>query len=291
MCHGMAKVCVTGGATGFLGGYLVRLLEEKGYNVVAFGRNEDKGNALESESVTFVNGDLKNLTDLLMATSECDYVIHCGALSSAWGGPYEEFYEANVVGTKNVMDACRINRIKRVVYVSTPSIYTSPPAHKQDIKEEDYNKDNNLNNYIKTKLMSEALVKEAKYSHIEKVIIRPRGLIGGVGDPSLIPRLLRANHKVGIPLVNEGKQLIDITCVENVAYSLFLAMTVKEADGHTFNITNGEPMPFKEILSMFLKGIEVKANYLRVSYSLLSKIVAISEWLHRHLPMKKKNRF
>ena len=56
-----------------------------------------------------------------------------------------------------------------------------------------------------------------KASNLDYMIIRPRGLFG-IGDTSIIPRLLELNKKMGIPLFVDGKQKIDITCVENVAY-------------------------------------------------------------------------
>ena len=51
------------------------------------------------------------------------------------------------------------------------------------------------------------------------IILRPRGLFG-VGDTSILPRVLRLSRKIGIPLIRGGEQLMDMTCVENVALAI-----------------------------------------------------------------------
>ena len=85
--------------------------------------------------------------------------------------------------------------------------------------------------------MAENIIKSSKLNYM---IIRPRGLFG-VGDTSIIPRLLELNKKIGIPLFVEGKQKVDITCVENVAYALRLALENNQYSREIYNITNDEP--------------------------------------------------
>ena len=75
-----------------------------------------------------------------------DLVVHAGALSTVWG-PWEDFYQANVLGTKYVLEACRQTGTQRLVYVSSPSIYAAP-KDQLAIKESDAPEENNLNNYI-----------------------------------------------------------------------------------------------------------------------------------------------
>ena len=62
----------------------------------------------------------------------------------------------------------------------------------------------------------------------------------GVRDTSILPRVLRLSRKIGIPLIRGGEQLMDMTCVENVALAIRLALEAKEAHGQVYNITNGE---------------------------------------------------
>lgn len=278
------RVCVTG-ATGFLGKYVVELLTEKGYKVTAFGRNAVKGAELENDNVTFIKGNLESLRDVLSAVRGCEYVVHAGALSSAWGKE-KDFYNANVKGTEHILNACERYKIKRLVFISSPSIYTrSKDQH--FIKENQVAWNSELNYYIQTKILAEKAIRDFKTSTFEKVIIRPRGLFG-IGDTSIIPRLMRANKVIGIPVFNNGDNFVDITYVENAAHSIWLAMTVNGIDGAIYNITNDEPMAFKKILSIFLKEIGQKPRFLKLYYPVMSKIVGGIEWFYKIMKIKRE---
>lgn len=110
--------------------------------------------------------------------------------------------------------------------------------------------------------------------------MRPRGLFG-VGDPSIIPRLIRANAKIGIPLFNNGRNIVDMTCVENVAYALRLCLESPNAVGNSYNITNGEPKPFKEILETLFNSLGVQPNYLKLNSEVLYALSCLIERLYK----------
>lgn len=276
----MKKVLVTG-ATGFLGKYVVEELVEHGYLVRAFGRNSKVGRSLENSSVSFFQGDLTNAEDLLEACQGMNLVVHAGALSTVWG-PWEDFYQANVLGTKYVLEACRQTGMQRLVYVSSPSIYAAP-KDQLGIKESDAPKENNLNNYIRSKLASERLFKD--YPDVPSVILRPRGLFG-IGDTSILPRVINLSQKIGIPLIGDGRQLMDMTCVENVALAIRLALEAPEAKGEVFNITNGEPRAFRDLLEESLIGLGYPIKYRKIPASLLSGIASSLEFLYKTLHFK-----
>jgi len=276
----MKKVLVTG-ATGFLGKYVVEELVEHGYQVRAFGRNSQVGQSLEDSSVSFFQGDLTKAEDLLEACQEMDMVVHAGALSTVWG-PWEDFYQANVLGTKYVLEACRQTGIQRLVYVSSPSIYAAP-RDQLGIKESDAPEENNLNNYIRSKLASEKLFKD--YADVPSIILRPRGLFG-IGDTSILPRVINLSQKLGIPLIGDGRQLMDMTCVENVALAIRLAIEALEAKGEVYNITNGEPRAFRDLLEESLKGLGYPIKYRKLPASLLAGIASSLEFLYKSLNLK-----
>ena len=274
------KVLVTG-ATGFLGKYVVKELVAEGYFVRAFGRNEAVGQSLVSEQVEFFKGDLSSKQAVEEACKGVEMVVHAGALSTVWG-PWESFYQANVLGTQHVLEACRTNKISRLVYVSSPSIYAAP-KDQIGIKEEDAPTENHLNNYIKSKLLSEKLF--PAYPDVPSIILRPRGLFG-IGDTSILPRVLKLSQKIGIPLIKEGKQLMDMTCVENVALAIALALKADRAEGQVYNITNGEPTPFKELIEEALQGLELPIRYKKLPAFLLRGLASSLEVLYRFLPLK-----
>ena len=274
------KVLVTG-ATGFLGKYVVKELVAEGYFVRAFGRNEAVGQSLVSDKVEFYKGDLSSKQAVEEACKGVEMVVHAGALSTVWG-PWESFYQANVLGTQHILEACRTNKISRLVYVSSPSIYAAP-KDQIDIKEEDAPAENHLNNYIKSKLLSEKLF--PAYPDVPSIILRPRGLFG-IGDTSILPRVLKLSQKIGIPLIKEGKQLMDMTCVENVALAIALALNADRAEGQVYNITNGEPRAFKDLIEETLRGLGYSITYRKVPAPLLSVIASSLEFLYNILKLK-----
>ena len=276
----MKKVLVTG-ATGFLGKYVVEELVEHGYQVRAFGRNRAIGQSLVNASVTFIQGDLTNQEDLTKACQEMDMVVHAGALSTVWG-PWEDFYQTNVLGTKYILEACSEANIERLVYVSSPSIYAAP-RDQLDIKESDAPQENRLNNYIRSKLASEKLFKD--YPDVSSVILRPRGLFG-IGDTSILPRVLNLSQKIGIPLIGDGRQLMDMTCVENVALAIRLALETPQAAGEVYNITNGEPRAFRNLIEETLRGLGYPIRYRKIPAPLVSDISSSLEFIYKSLKLK-----
>ena len=276
----MKTVLVTG-ATGFLGKYVIEELVEHGYQIRAFGRNSKVGRSLENSSVSFFQGDLTKADDVLEACKGMDLVVHAGALSTVWG-PWEDFYQANVLGTKYVLEGCRQTGIQRLVYVSSPSIYAAP-KDQLAIKESDAPEENNLNNYICSKLASEKLFKD--YPDVPSIILRPRGLFG-IGDTSILPRVINLSQKIGIPLIGDGRQLMDMTCVENVALAIRLAWEAPDAKGEVYNITNGEPRAFRDLLEESLTGLGYPIKYRKLPAALLSGIASSLEFLYKTLNLK-----
>lgn len=275
----LETVLVTG-ATGFLGGYLVKELTPH-YNVYALGRNHDKKETLENMGATFCCGDFTDAKQCERYFQGIDYVIHAGALSTVWG-PWKDFYNTNVKGTHSVATLCRQYGVKRLIFVSSPSIY-SERGDRLDIREEQYNPSNSMNNYIKSKIMAEEILKQ--FDDLYCVTVRPRGLIGS-GDPSLVPRLLKANGSIGIPLFKNGKNIVDITCVENVAYALRLCLECNDIKGEAFNITNGEPREFKEVLELFLSSAGLAPKYLKMPLPLMYFAAFVAEVIYKGLQIQ-----
>ncbi|RKR75277.1 NAD-dependent epimerase/dehydratase family protein [Frondihabitans australicus] len=239
------------GASGFLGGHVVSDLREHGYEVVAAGRRRE---ALPADGPTFV-GDLDALAEAARGGSlgHLDVVVHCAALSSPWG-QWRDFEHANVIGTSRALTAAHAGGARRFVHISSPGIYAAP-RDLVDLRESDVDPSRPMNSYIRSKLEAEALLRDevGATGGPEIVVLRPRGIIGP-GDPALVPRLLRVHQRFGVPLMRGGRGLIDLTAVENVALAVRLAAETPGLDGEVFNITNGDPRPFVDLLDQLLDG-------------------------------------
>ena len=283
----MKQTVLLTGATGFLGKYVIKELEKRDYKIIAIGRNIKIGKERESANCKFYQVDFtfKEELEKIFIKEKIDIVLHCGALSSAWG-KWEDFYKCNVEGTKNIAELSYKYNVKRLVYISSPSIY-SEKKDRINIKEEEYNPKNKLNYYIMTKIMSEEIINKINKQGLYTVIIRPRGLIG-IEDPSLMPRIMKANKKIGIPLFNQGKNLVDITCVENVAYACYLAIVSEDINGEVFNITNDEPQEFKSLLQKFCSAADEEAKFLELPFGILYFIASLLEVIYKIFRLKKE---
>ena len=247
------RVLVTG-ATGFLGSKLCEYLKNKNFEVVATGRNEEKGSILKAQGFDFIQADL-SIDNLVQKFINIDYVIHCAALSSPWGS-YKNFYSSNVIATQKVAEFCLNNNI-RMVHISSPSIYFEF-KDKFDIKEnEDIYPTKKINYYAETKYLSEKTVDEFYKKGLNVITLRPRAIFG-VGDTTLIPRLFKANNTKFIPLIRKNDIKIDITHVDNVCEAIYLSLQCNEKFfGNKYNVTNDEPI----YLIPFLKDIITNCGY------------------------------
>lgn len=284
----VTNVLVTG-AYGFLGRYTVRELLAHGYAVTAFGRDASKLQALKeslseaaadgdsSGTLHLYQGDFCDLRAITDATEGMDYVIHCGALLKGWGRR-EPFFKANVEGTRNVLTACQINHIKRMVYTSSPSAYAM--ENNLHITEDDYNEGNRLNYYIESKIQAEKLVRGQ--DKVPYAIIRPRGLCG-IGDQNMLPVLINANRTIGIPLFEKGEIIVDLCCIENVALALRLCMEKEQALGQVYNITNGEPQKLTDLADKMFGALGMKVKYRRLPFGAMYALAGGMEGLFKAL--------
>jgi nucleoside-diphosphate-sugar epimerase len=115
------NVLVTG-ATGFLGKQLALKLRSQSHQVIGLGRDRFIGQQLEADNIKFLAIDLRDREAIIEACKGQDYIFHCGALSSPWG-KYQDFYDTNVLGTRNIIQGCQTHHVKRLIYVSTASVY------------------------------------------------------------------------------------------------------------------------------------------------------------------------
>lgn len=276
-----ARVLVTG-ASGFLGRYLVRDLAEHGHTVVATGRNLTALRDLGDAAADLIVGDLSVLPE---HRTDVDAVIHAAALSTPWGRR-RDFEHANVAGTRAAIEFAHRNGARRFVLVSSPSVYAAPRDH-LGLRESDADPRNRLNEYIRSKLAAERLVITAQARGVvpEAVILRPRGLIG-VGDPSLVPRLLRVYERIGVPVFGDGAQLIDVTAVENVATALRLSLDHGDPRAGTYNITNGDPRPFAALLDQLLDACGLPPRHRRLNRRVAYAAAGVLEGVCGILPTR-----
>ncbi|RXZ79380.1 NAD-dependent epimerase/dehydratase family protein [Paenibacillaceae bacterium] len=261
------NVLITG-ATGFLGNNATCRLLAEGHQVTALGRNEAAGRRLAASGARFVPIDLAVMTPELAAPlfAGQQMVIHCAALSSPWGA-YDDFYQANVIATENVVRSCRAAGVERLIHVSTPSVYFDF-REQTGITENSPLPRRSANAYAHTKRLAEAVVDAAFAEGLPVVTLRPRALFGP-GDTAIFPRLMRANERGFVPLIGGGQALMDLTYIDNVTEALICCMRADAAVlGNKYNITNGEPTSLFELLQRIFGELGIPFRHRSIPYPL-----------------------
>lgn len=210
------KCLVTGGG-GFLGRAIVEQLLARGDEVRSFGRGAYP--ELAALGVEVVRGDILAATAVNTACVGMDCVFHVAAIAGI-GGPWRRFHEVNVVGTENVIAACRTQGVQRLAYTSSPSV-TFAGRDQCGVTEAEAMPDlewleRNNCHYSRSKAIAEAVVLAANDGGIATCALRPH-LIWGPRDQHLIPRLITRAKSGRLRRVGDGTNEVDIIYVENAA--------------------------------------------------------------------------
>ncbi len=278
------KIIITG-ATGFLGRNLAESFHNEGLHVIATGRSLAVGDELQQKGIEFKETDILDFNRLNQVFSPADCVIHCAAKSGPWGR-YKDFYEANVVGTRHVINACKNHNITRIIFISTPSIYFTD-KDRYDISESDPLPDRQLTHYAKTKLIAETELMALQPKGYKVIIFRPRALYGPY-DNTIIPRILRLAEKKQMPIINNGKALIDLTYVDNFVEAIRKSFTAADnAWNEIYNITNGDPIHVKDWFSQVLDIFDRPFNPKNIPESAAKIMAGIMEFFS-YLPFINK---
>lgn len=209
----LTKVLITG-AGGFLGSYIARDLFLDGeFEIYSFSRSHHK--ILEQYNVKQILGNLSNKQEVLNALSGMDAVIHTASLVGMWGR-YEDFFETNVIGTNNIIEACLYHKIKKCVYTSTPSVAFGSLDLLGVDESTPYPK-KYYSFYAETKAIAEKNILNANSPEFSTVALRPH-LIFGPGDQNLVPRVIKAAKMKRLKIIGDGLNLVDVTYVENASF-------------------------------------------------------------------------
>jgi nucleoside-diphosphate-sugar epimerase len=250
-------IVVTGG-TGFLGLAVARNLVSRGLPVRAVGRDPSRCDLLESLGATVVRGDLRDAALVADACRNASAVIHTGALSAPFG-PRDAFFSTNVEGTGNVVAACLRQGVRRLVHISSPAVVFDGNDQVNAREDVPYPK-RYSSSYAWSKRLAEECVRAAK---LDAVILRPKAIFGE-GDVALLPRLIRAARAGRLPQIGNGRNLVDLTYVENVVHAITLALDAPRAVGGTYTITNDEHVELWPVIRRVLTHCGLDAKLRRI---------------------------
>ncbi len=248
--HVTENVLVTGGG-GFLGSAIAAALAARGDRVRSVSRNPHPG--LKALNVEHILGDITDAPALERACVGMDAVFHAAAKAPPWGD-YRDYQRTNVLGTDNVIAACRKNGVPRLIHTSTPSVIFDG-RDLQGVDESVPYPARYTAHYPLTKARAEQAVIRAGAGELKTIVLRPHE-IWGPGDPHFVPRIIARART--LRCIGDGRNLVDTTYIDNAAQAHLLAADALKAkpalSGRVYFISQGEPMPAWDMIDAILKA-------------------------------------
>lgn len=258
---------VSGGA-GFIGSNLCEAILKLGYRVrclddLSTGKQENIDIFINNPNYEFVKGDIKNLNICINACKNVDYVLH----QAAWGSVPRSvemplFYcDNNIKGTLNMLEAARLNGVKKFVYASSSSVYGDEP----NLPKKEGIEGNLLSPYAVSKRANEEWAKQyTKHYGLDTYGMRYFNVFGRRQDPNgayaaVIPKFIKQLLKGETPTINgDGMQSRDFTYIENVIEAnLKACLAPHEVAGEVFNIAFGGREYLIDIYNNLKKALNV----------------------------------
>jgi nucleoside-diphosphate-sugar epimerase len=248
--HRPVTALVTGGG-GFLGRAIVEQLLARGDQVRSFARGAYP--CLAELGVEVLRGDLSDRAAAGRACAGCDVVLHVAAKAGIWGR-YAAYYEPNVLGTHNVLAACREHGVRRLVFTSSPSVVFDGRSMEGVDESVPYPRKHH-SHYSATKALAEQAVLAANSEALRTLALRPH-LIWGPRDNHIVPRIVNQGRAGTLRRIGDGTNKVDTTYIDNAARAHVLAVDALESNprtaGRAFFISQGEPIALWEIINRIL---------------------------------------
>ncbi|MFJ2215217.1 NAD-dependent epimerase/dehydratase family protein [Streptomyces sp. NPDC101062] len=245
------KVLITG-ASGFLGGHLAEAALNAGHDVRVLVRaSTDLTRLRANPGLELAYGDLEDADALCRAAQGVD-VVHHSAARVVEHGTRRQFWSANVLGTRLLMDAARKAGAERFVFISSPSaLMRVGEGDRLGIDESTPYPSRYYNLYSETKAAAERLVLSANRPDFTTVSLRPRGIWGPRDRAGFLPRMVGRMAAGRLPDLAAGRQVLTSLChCDNaVAASLLAAAAPAErVGGRAYFVADREHTDLRELL-------------------------------------------
>jgi nucleoside-diphosphate-sugar epimerase len=249
------KVLVTGG-TGFTGSHLVRRLLDKGREVVVV--DNKKGLFYQELEKQGAKIELGSVTDrVLMETlvRDCEVVYHIAAAFRQLNVPNRYYWDVNVEGTRNLVDAAFRCGVRRFVYCSTQGVHgdiKNPPGNElSPIVPEDY--------YQLTKFEGEKVVQEYVARGLDAVTLRPTAIYGP-GDPERFLILFRLAKRGSFLMFGDGETFYHPVYIDNLVDAFELAGEKPGIAGQSYIIGDEHYYSIKDLVRNVADALNVRVR-------------------------------
>ncbi len=269
------KVLVTG-ATGFVGGAVARGLVNSGIDVRVLARAGADLQNLQGLTVERVEGDLRDQASLRKSLIGCRQLYHVAAHYALWAKDPAIFYDVNVTGTKNLLEAAREVGTERIVYCSTIGAIGLPPGGGLGTEETPVSLEQMAGHYKRSKYLAEQEVLKLAKAGLPVVIVNPSAPVGA-GDvkPTPTGQVIVDFMKGRMPAyIETGMNIVD---VDDVAAGHLLAMQ-KGRIGQRYILGNKNLM-LREVFEILSRLTGVKAPTIKLPRLAIIPLAYLNQWI------------
>ncbi len=277
------RVLITG-ASGFIGSHLTEELLKKKVKIRVLVKDRTKIDNLKDafkekiNLIEIVEGNLLNKNSLLKALKNVSKVYHLAAIGRPMNIPKNIYFDVNVTGTKNLIEACKRRGVKKIVHISSMSVFGfsrdgKPLTEKSPKLPVSY--------YGKSKKEGEEIALElCKKNKIKIVVVRPP-MVFGPRDFQFY-KLFKAVNMGFFPLLKEGKAKIEFCYVKNLVNGILLA-DKKGKNLEAYNITDGCSYTIKEVIEEIAKAERKKVIFIHIPVFVMRALGGITEKIYGFL--------
>ena len=261
------KILITGGM-GFIGLHLVDYLLKKGNKIIVLDNfsnsNKNLIKKIQNKNLRIIEGDIRKIDDIVNSMENQEVVIHLAAkisVNESIENPNETF-DVNVNGTKNILEACKKNNIKKLIVASSAAVYGENTSQS---KLKEISKTNPISPYGESKLLMENEINkfQIKNSNLKCIILRFFNIFGKGQSSEYAGVITKFIEKIStnesIEIFGDGLQERDFISVDDVIESILNA--IKNGTGGTYNIGSGKTITIndlaKVIITLSKKNIKI----------------------------------
>lgn len=280
------------GATGFLGKYIVKTLNHKGYDLRLLVRNAkerelvwlpDSGGVSSNgqtatPKIEIVEGDILDLPSLIRAMEGVDMVVHAAAVVSFWKRKQKEMMEVNVKGTASVVDVCLAYGIEKLVHVSSIAALGKTKENELITEKTPWKVSRYTSDYAKSKYFAELEIYRGIAEGLFATIVNPGVILGSDTQWSDgTPKLFNIVHE-GLSYYNQAHH--GVVGAEDVAKAITLLMEEKIPNGERF-ILVAENMSQQVLFTLIAEYLHKKAPSKVLSPFMSIAAGYFSQWMAR----------
>lgn len=266
------KIYITG-ISGFLSINLVRYLLKNGYSDIA-GIDLVNFEYPERDKIDFLQGDIRNKSDLQKSMKNADIVIHTAAALPLYSP--EDIYTTDIVGTRNVLEQAKAYGAKRFIHISSTAVYGVPDHHPLYETDRVYG----VGPYGEAKVKAEEICKEFREGDMCVPILRPKSFVGPERLGVFAIFYEWASEKKNFPMIGSGNNRYQLLDVEDLCSAILACCILPENKvNDTFNIGAAEYTTMKEDYQSVLDAAGYKKKIIPFPSGPVVAVLKILEFL------------